>query len=119
MSTQITPAVRRAAKPTAAGIINIIGGASCILGALGMGAAAAVFGTLSSFPFLVPGIFFSILAIPVAILGVLAIVGGVYSLQRRKWGLALVGSIAALLISHVLGIIAIILIALSKDEFTA
>jgi len=50
------------------------------------------------------------------IAGVLAIVGGIYALQRRKWGLALAGSIAALF-PILLGIVSITFIARSKKEF--
>jgi len=52
------------------------------------------------------------------VLGVLtAIVGGFYTLRRKIWGLALVGSIGALLCSPYFGIPAIVLTALSKKEF--
>jgi hypothetical protein len=49
--------------------------------------------------------------------GILAIVGGIYALQRKIWGLALAGSIAAFFPSWILGIAAIVLTALSKNEF--
>lgn len=52
------------------------------------------------------------------VLGVLAVVGGIHALQRKKWGWALTGSIAALLpICVLVGIAAIILTAQSKNEF--
>jgi hypothetical protein len=117
MSTQISPMVKRTAKPTAASILNIIAGAGCVLGALGMGLGAAIFGPWAGFPFFLPGIFIGLMAIPMAALGVLAIIGGVFAVQRRRWRWALVSSIAAVLVSHILGVISIILIALSKDEF--
>jgi hypothetical protein len=117
MSTQSAPLVKRTAKPSVAGILNIVAGAGCVLGAFGMGVASAIFGTWSGFPFF--GVLFGFLAIPAAILGVLAIIGGVFALQRRRWGWALVGSIAGILVSHVIGIISVVLIALSKDEFKA
>ena len=50
-------------------------------------------------------------------IGIIAIVGGIYALQRNKWGLALAGSICALVPSFVLGLVAIILVATSRDEF--
>ena len=59
-----------------------------------------------------------IIAVTMAILGILAIIGGIYALQRKKWGLALTGSIAALFpVVGLLGIAAIILTLLSRDEF--
>jgi len=52
-------------------------------------------------------------------LGIIAIVGGICSLKRRVWGLALAGAICALFPPHVavLGILAIIFVALAKGEF--
>jgi hypothetical protein len=59
------------------------------------------------------------LAIPLAILAILAIVGGVYALRRKVWGLALAGSIASLFAPYflLLAIAAIVFTALSKKEF--
>jgi len=46
------------------------------------------------------------------------IVGGIYALRRRIWGLALAGSICALLGPWaLLGILAIIFVSLGKGEF--
>ena len=50
---------------------------------------------------------------------VLAVVGGIYALQRRNWGLALTGAIIATLPFSLLGVAAIVLLALSKEEFTS
>ena len=63
------------------------------------------------------------MAIPLAILSILSLVGGIYAVQRRKWGLALAGSISAIFASIPLlgglpvGITATVLTALSKSEF--
>ena len=51
------------------------------------------------------------------ILGVLAIVGGVYALKRKRWEWGLSGSIAALIPCFVMGTLAIIFILQSKGEF--
>jgi hypothetical protein len=45
------------------------------------------------------------------------IIAGIYALQRKKWGLALAGSIVAIFGSSIMGVLATIFIALSKDEF--
>ena len=69
---------------------------------------------------LIPGVLETILliaAIFLLIVGILPIIGGIYALQRRKWGLALAGSIAAIFGSSLMGILATIFTALSKDEF--
>ena len=59
------------------------------------------------------------------IFGVFAIIGGLMAVQRKKWGIAMTGSVFAIFpvgfififISSILGIIGLILIASSKDEF--
>jgi len=51
------------------------------------------------------------------VFGLLAIVGGVYALQRRFWGLVLASSIGISLISY-FGILSIIFAVISKKEFT-
>jgi len=57
------------------------------------------------------------ITIPLAILGVLAIVGGIYALRGQKWSLALAGSIGAALPFSILGIAAFIVTVLTKEEF--
>jgi hypothetical protein len=57
------------------------------------------------------------IAVPLAALAVLAMVGGILALQRKSWGLALAGSIAAVLPFSLVGMAALILTALSRDEF--
>ena len=48
---------------------------------------------------------------------VLSLIGGIFCLRRRKWGLALAGSISAILVLFPLGIPAVVLTALSKKQF--
>lgn len=57
------------------------------------------------------------IVIILGLLGALAIVGGVYALKRKIWGLALAGSIAAIFGSMPLGIAGLVLTVLSKKEF--
>ena len=121
MSQQINLAVRPTAKPVVAGIINIIIGGFCVLGALIIGIGALVlipaggnmFGGIPVYA----GFGILIIAILVIALGALSVIGGVMSLQRHAWGWALAGSIAAAFISTLFGLTSIILIAISKDEF--
>ena len=66
---------------------------------------------------------YAIIGIGIALiaLAVIAVVGGVMALRRRKWGLALTGGILGLLafpIGTALGITAIVLLVKSKSEFT-
>src|ERR1035437_10169796 len=46
-----------------------------------------------------------------------AIIGGIFALRRKRWGLALAGGIGALLTSPPLGIIAMILLFSGRNEF--
>jgi len=64
------------------------------------------------------GIIGALAAIPLAF-GIAAIIGGIYALKRRKWGLALAGAICALIASpgFVLGALAIIFVSMGKGEF--
>jgi hypothetical protein len=54
----------------------------------------------------------------VGVLGILAIVGGVSAIRRKRFGLSLAGAICALL-SGLLGVLAVIFVALGKREFGA
>lgn len=58
------------------------------------------------------------------IFGILALLGGIMSVTRKSWAMALIGSIFGLFClgllffeASILSIIALILIAISKDEF--
>ena len=111
--------------PVVAGILDIVSAAFKLLGVLGVIIAGIV---VPLNPYIDPakaagGVPVNVVAllllagIPLVIFLILALVGGIYALQRKKWGLALAGSIAALLPLSLLGIAAIILTTLSKNEF--
>ncbi len=51
------------------------------------------------------------------LIGILSIVGGVYSIKRKYWGLGLAGAIAGTITFFPCGIAAIVIIALGKPEF--
>ena len=65
----------------------------------------------------VVAVIFGIIALVILALSALAIVGGIFAVQRRKWGLALAGAIAAIFTSIVLGILATIFVSISKKDF--
>ncbi len=111
-------------KPTAAGILTIIAGFLGLLIALALAVGLGIAGTLAG---LIPGFpgasFLALVAVPGIILSILAIVGGIYALKRRVWGLALAGAICALLftvplLGWILAILAIIFVSLGKREFS-
>jgi hypothetical protein len=124
--------VQKTWKPTAAGILNIVAGVLSLLGAIGIIIGIIVFVSVGSAPFLAdmwrdigglgvgPNLLIIILVIAAifsAILGILPLIGGIYALQRKKWGLALAGSIVAIFGSSIMGILATIFIVMAKDEF--
>ncbi|MFC1982726.1 hypothetical protein ACFLV5_02960 [Chloroflexota bacterium] len=115
-------------KPIVAGVLDIIAGVLSLLGFFCVIVAiVAIVSGVTVFWRFAPEVFsFGIsfiqailitVAIFLAILGILPLLGGIYGVQRKKWGLALAGSIAAIFGSLILGILATIFIAISKDEF--
>jgi hypothetical protein len=123
------PVKKKTWKPTTAGILSITDGAFSIMGAFFLLIASVVisagsswvginetdFGTMTEAS--VAAVIL-VMAIITAILAILEIVGGIFALRRKAWGLALAGSIAAALPLNILGILAIIFLAMSKDEFS-
>lgn len=59
----------------------------------------------------------TVAAIVVLVFGIIALCGGISAIKRRRWGLSLGGSILSLFIMPILGILAIIFVALGKGEF--
>jgi hypothetical protein len=117
-------------KPMVAGILDIVCGAMRIIGAIAVLAGIMFFipvatsvgpGPVPDMPnWMIPGVLSTILIIGLIfllIVGILPIIGGIYALQRKKWGLALAGSIVAIFGSSVMGILATIFVAMAKDEF--
>ena len=114
-------------KPMVAGILIIIAGAFNLLGFLGViiaiiavGSGPFIWGFFPELGPLTVGFVQTILAIVAVFLvvtGILPLLGGIYALQRKKWGLALAGSIVAIPGSTLFGIASTVLIALSRDEF--
>jgi uncharacterized membrane protein HdeD (DUF308 family) len=85
-------------KPTAAGIICIIAGVLCLS------------------PSIVIALLFPPIGIVLVMAPIVAIVGGIYALRRRVWGLALVGSIFALVAPVTLVTLAMLLLAVGLSE---
>ncbi len=110
--------VRKTAMPTAAGILSIISGAFKLLALLVLIAVGLIWAVA---PYRLdrvrPEVIFALAAFVLLVLGILSIIGGVYCLRRKNFGLSLAGAIAALLPFNLLGIAAVILVAMSKPEF--
>ncbi len=114
MSSQVLVQPQHTAKPVIAGIINIVIGACALLGLSVLGIIILVIGSLTV-PFL--GFVVMLIGVPLVAGAVLALVGGIYAVQRKMWGWALAGSIATALMSNVLGVVSVVLVAMSKPEF--
>ena len=101
---------------TAGGVLAIIAGVL----ALGQGLLYSVIGSTFS---VLPGSGYLCLCGGIdALFGVLSILGGISALKRSSWALALFGAILGmlglgLLVGGLLGLIALILIATSRNEF--
>ena len=121
--------VQKTWKPTVAGILDIASGVSELIGA---GVATLVLilvriGSLVVFELIpgvthgiIPGFLYPLLFVMPVLLfaaGTLALIAGIYAVQRKKWNLALAGSIAAIFGTIVLGILATIFTVMAKDEF--
>jgi hypothetical protein len=113
-------------KATVAGVLSLIAGASAILGGvvlatlgiIGSGALVLVHDPeLPQLVKLLPLLFFYTLALLLFVSGGVAVAGGMSALQRRSWGMALAGSIAAVLCVLPLGAIAVILLVMGEAEF--
>ena len=111
-------------KPTAAGVLTIVAGAlHLVTGAATILVAGGVAGglNLEGMPTYVPYISLPIIAtlgIPLVVLGAVSLAGGISALHSKRWGLALAGGICALMpLQTLLGILAIVFISLSRDEF--
>ena len=91
--------MERTWKPTTAGILCIIAGAIGVIAGIAVASFLAFYGMG----------WFSAIGAPLIILGIIPIVGGIYALRRRIWGLALAGSIFTLIGFVILGILGIFL----------
>ena len=111
-------------RATVAGILDITAGAFALVGAvpllaLGLG-GAALLGTVpdadaNRVAFL-PAVIFLPLALLAFLTGVVAVAGGIAALNRRRWGLAVVGAVAAVLAFFPVGIAAVVFTILAEPE---
>jgi hypothetical protein len=119
MSTQNIQMAHRTAKPVVAGAFNIFAGVCSLIGVLGLLIAiVAVNASVAEDLPVNVSVILWIIAIPLAIIGILAIIGGIYNMLRKSWGLAMVGSIVTIIPAFCLGIASVVLTASSRDEFT-
>ncbi len=111
-------APQRTALPIAGGALLIVAG---ILGLIQWGVVVA-YGSAAAT--IIPGLG-AIIVICGAIgiiFSLIALIGGVFAIQRKMWGLALAGGILGLfslgyVIGSILALVGLILVAISRKEF--
>jgi hypothetical protein len=115
---------------SAAGILAIVSGVIGILIGLSVAGMGLFFffifnmtGDVSEgppppdfFPWIFVGIY-GVMGFLVALMGVLAIIGGAYSIKKKYWGLALAGAIAGSAVFFYTGIASVVMVSLAKSEF--
>ncbi|OGS41477.1 MAG: hypothetical protein A3K67_04060 [Euryarchaeota archaeon RBG_16_62_10] len=107
-------APKQTLMPTIGGILILLSG---IFEIVAGGLLATESTALMPVTFGLSGLFV-VCGIVVAILGVIAVVGGYYAIQRKNFNLALVGGIFSLLGLYIIvPLIGLILVLVSKDEF--
>lgn len=112
-------------SPIVAGVLSIISGVIGIFIGVTLILFSVFFIYIESFPMDIPHDFPFVLlqvvsmvwGIILLILAIAAIIGGIYALQRRLWGLALAGSIVSMMIFFPTGIPAVIFVSLAREEF--
>jgi hypothetical protein len=114
-------------KATIGGILTIVASA---LGGLGMAAYFVFIGWFIGYAgadeplppegaevFTAMAVMFIVMAVITLAVTALGVVGGVFAIKRRLWGLALTGAIISVLLFQPVGIAAVILVAMAKPEF--
>ncbi len=112
--------------PIAGGILNMLSGIIGLIATAFLITISITFGAdiadevVTSLGFLHIGIPLTIIwlvAIPMLVISILAIISGVFALNKKNWGLSLAGAICSIVPSQFIGVIAVILILISKKEF--
>lgn len=99
------------------GSVNALAGIGMIVGSSVFGAFSGVFSGLEDLlPAVTAGVGVGVILL---ILGIVSIIGGIYALRRRVFGMSLAGAITALFPSPamILGILSLIFVVLGKAEF--
>jgi len=110
-----------------AGILDIVSGAIGMVGGVYFVVLTSLFRTMHEImnvdPIIIEQteqIISRLFAVPFVLvfIGIISIIGGVYALQRRIWGLALAGSICSCLVFPIFGLPSIIITGLAQEEFS-
>jgi len=93
----------------------LIGGILIILSSLGYFAGGGILAAGSAFFMDVGGGWGVLCGVVLIVLGIISLMGGIFAVQRKNFALALIGGI--FVVPSILGLIGLILVAVSKDEF--
>jgi hypothetical protein len=110
--------------PMVSGILDIIVGVVSLIGSLLFALLFGVFFSSSYDGFsgqqTTAFAVWLIIFLPYFVISIVAIIGGVFALRKKVWGLALAGSICSILTlwAWAMGIASIVFIALSRAEFS-
>jgi hypothetical protein len=118
-------------KGQISGILSIVSGVMALLGALCMLFVVAFMTTILEMAFEMDSfypydaqtfanfmnMFYGTTGIVLAILGIFGIIGGVFAIKRKYWGLGLAAAIVSIITFFPCGIAATVLIAMGKSEF--
>jgi hypothetical protein len=114
-------------KPIMAGILDIVSGAIGMVGSVYFVVLTSLFRSMHEIlrvdPIVIEQteqIISKLFAIPFVLvfIGIISIIGGVYALQRRIWGLALAGAICSCIVFPIFGLPSIIITGLAQEEFS-
>ena len=105
------PQKKDSALPVAGGVLIVIASLGYFLvGGFMAASGAAFFGLTLGGSGAVVGC-----GILILLLGVIALLGGMFAIQKKHWGIAIIGGV--LVIPMILGLIGLILVAVSRDSF--
>jgi hypothetical protein len=101
---------KQSGMPVAGGVLIIIASLGYLIGGGFIAAGSSFFWGLGGGAGVICGVV-------LLVLGVVSFLGGIYAIGRKNFGIAVIGGI--FVIPSILGLIGLILVAVSKDEFTS
>ena len=102
------------AAPKQDSSMPLIGGILIIIASLGyLGVGGVIVGGSAAF-FIGEGV---VCGAVLLVLGIISLLGGIFAIQKKNFAIALIGGI--FVVPSVLGLIGLILVAVSKDSFTS
>lgn len=114
------PAKKKTAMPIIGGILILIGGVLALIAGVGLVASVGALDALTIVD--VEGMdiledIVTVCGVIFIILGLIGLLGGVFAIMRKHFGLAILGGIFALAGWFIPALIGLILVGVSKDEF--